>query len=517
MSKTESTAVNALIDLVGKKPLNLGDDSADLMFGAPSAPLTAPPPLPRLPRTTLRGAGDIAPLPRAASGTQSNVPPVRMMAGQPRMSTIPPLPNRAGRALPPPRPSSQQRAAEGTPAPELFSGTGATLPPLPPRVVPVLPAPPIVAVAPPPAPVLPAVIDQTNGDSWFESTREANKIEIEAADETWSVSSGTMAVPRQTLGSMLGKLALPGALLAVGAVMLGGYFAFSGEGGKHHATPALAAAAPARAPAPTPAPAAVAAVAPTAPAPAETAPAAAVAPAAAPLETTPAPVAAVAAPAAPAAPAPAVAAIAAPAGAHLISVRFDSQPTGATVMLVDGGKTSFLGTAPVDASVDTSRAYDVVFTLDGHPTQVQHLDANATQHVTAMLAGHAPAPAVAAIAPAPTPAPAPAAPLAPPVPVHHHHVASAAPLTPAPAPAPAAPVTAKAATGKGTLMVSSKPPCDIVIDGHPTGLTTPQRAIPLSAGAHKVTLVNTSENLTKTVSVTIDPSTPTKVIQNFLK
>src|SRR5262249_22705024 len=51
----------------------------------------------------------------------------------------------------------------------------------------------------------------------------------------------------------------------------------------------------------------------------------------------------------------------------LADLRIDSRPQGATVMLVDNGKTSFLGTTPVAASLDPSRAYDVIFTLEGHP------------------------------------------------------------------------------------------------------------------------------------------------------
>ena len=66
-------------------------------------------------------------------------------------------------------------------------------------------------------------------------------------------------------------------------------------------------------------------------------------------------------------------------------------------------------------------------------------------------------------------------------------------------------------------MVSSKPPCQIMVDGRSTGLTTPQRAISLSPGTHKITLVNAMENIQKTVSVTIDPAQPTKLIQNLLK
>lgn len=71
--------------------------------------------------------------------------------------------------------------------------------------------------------------------------------------------------------------------------------------------------------------------------------------------------------------------------------------------------------------------------------------------------------------------------------------------------------------GEGTLMISSKPPCEILIDGKPTGLTTPQRAITLPAGAHKVTLVNTAEGIKKTVSVQITADKPTKVIQDLMK
>lgn len=542
MAKTESTAVNALIDLANKKPIDFGDDSADLMFRSPAA-LVAPSAQARPPRMTgpipaLRGAGEVAPLPRAAHGTQTDMAPaIRMVTAPPaRMTTIPPLataapspsrpsgtmppiPTRTTRpSLPPPRVTAQ-RAAEGTPAPELFSRTGAP-PPLPSTRMPVAapfesapPAPPVVARAPQAHPVAPVpAVDQTNNDTWFEATRDAHKVdvdvdvEIDAVDQTWS---GTLPVPRQTLGGALRRYALPGTLLVLGAIGVGGYFALAG---RHTIAPVpttapaprLAVASVVPVVAPTPAPVAVAAAAPVAPT--ETAPV--VAPVT-PVAAAPAP--AVVAPPVATAPTPG------PTVAHLVSVRFDSQPAGATVMLVDGGKTSFLGTAPVDASVDSSRAYDVVFTLEGHPTTVQHLDAAATQHVTALLSGSAPAAPQVAVAVAHAPTPAPVAP----APVHHH--AAPAPLVPAPT-APEAPTKARApakaapaAAGTGVLMVSSKPPCDIVIDGRPTGLTTPQRAIALPAGSHRVTLVNASENLTKTVNVTITADQPTKLIQNLLK
>jgi len=64
-------------------------------------------------------------------------------------------------------------------------------------------------------------------------------------------------------------------------------------------------------------------------------------------------------------------------------------------------------------------------------------------------------------------------------------------------------------------MISSKPPCEIYVDGAPTGLTTPQRSIKLPTGRHKVTLVNKSANIKKTIPITISDR-PTKVIKDFM-
>ena len=66
-------------------------------------------------------------------------------------------------------------------------------------------------------------------------------------------------------------------------------------------------------------------------------------------------------------------------------------------------------------------------------------------------------------------------------------------------------------------MVSSKPPCQIFVDGHDTGLSTPQRSLPLSAGTHKITLVNKQESVMKTVSVAITADQSTKLIQDLMK
>jgi hypothetical protein len=114
-----------------------------------------------------------------------------------------------------------------------------------------------------------------------------------------------------------------------------------------------------------------------------------------------------------------------------------------------------------------------------------------------------PAPAPVHRAPAaPHPAPAPAAPhAAPPA-----RVAVAAPA-PARAAAPAA--------GTGILMISTKPPCTIIVDGKPTKFTTPQKSLPLPAGHHQLTLVNAQQKVKASVDVTIDAHHPTKVIKDF--
>jgi hypothetical protein len=68
---------------------------------------------------------------------------------------------------------------------------------------------------------------------------------------------------------------------------------------------------------------------------------------------------------------------------------------------------------------------------------------------------------------------------------------------------------------KGTLMISTKPPCEIVIDGVATVLVTPQRAMPLKPGKHKVTLFNDTYNINATVDIVVEPGKTTKLIKDF--
>ena len=129
MAKTESTAVNELIELVATaKPLP-PDPDEDLMFKEPvQAP--APKKTTRMTSTVppIKGAGEVAPLPhtRAASGTHSGFPvvppPVRVSTAPPsRGVTIPPLP-------PPTAPNPNKQTLMGN-GPGLPPSPAATLPP----------------------------------------------------------------------------------------------------------------------------------------------------------------------------------------------------------------------------------------------------------------------------------------------------------------------------------------------------------------------------------------------------
>jgi PEGA domain len=304
---------------------------------------------------------------------------------------------------------------------------------------------------------------------------------------------GTVKMRHSELRIVVGKLVLPMVLLVITGIVIGGYVVFSGDGKPPEApreasretsidraaaapiahpapiAPVTPAAAPVPDPASDPAPAAHTAPAAAAPVVAE--------PAAAPPEVDP------------------TSAAPDPRTATLVDVRIDSTPSGAAVTLVDRGKSQYVGNTPVNATVDASLEYDLVFAYPNKPTQVEHLDARTTRHVAVTLG-----PRAGVARPAVTPphlekvgtTPGPAAPVTP----------------PAPAVEPA---------GTGTLMISSKPPCEILVDGKPTGLTTPQTAITLPAGTHKITLVNSDKAINRTVSVQITANTTEKVIEDLMK
>src|SRR5829696_996200 len=96
MAKTESTAINQLIEIVQtQKPLP-ADPSEDLMFRKPDRKKLSAPRL----TSTVSGVGEIEPLPRARSpiGTQQGLPTVKGVPPNVRVRTAPP---RAAATIPP--------------------------------------------------------------------------------------------------------------------------------------------------------------------------------------------------------------------------------------------------------------------------------------------------------------------------------------------------------------------------------------------------------------------------------
>ena len=205
------------------------------------------------------------------------------------------------------------------------------------------------------------------------------------------------------------------------------------------------------------------------------------------------------------------------------SLPITSWPTGAIVTLVDNGAPGVLGPTPVIASLDPSHSYDVMLAVAGHPAKLHHIDLAAMHELAVDFDADPPLEKLTAHDP-PVTATFAARPPAPPAPAprpQHHSMPHAAIVTPAFAATSAAPkptqVALAAGARKGVLMISAKPPCEIIIDGRSTHLVTPQRSLALDAGAHVVTLVNVSFGIKKMISVRVDAVTPTKVIQDFTK
>ena len=476
MAKTESTAVNNLIALAqsnerASKPIVHPDD--DLFAKPPTerqlkGPAGVPPRVPtsaaapsrmtgNLP--TMKSAGPVLPLPRtrAAGGTSQLTLPEHQLrpstASRPSGAPLPPLPHRPT----PPVLTATARISKPvftTRLPDIELGHASDAAPASPR--------------------RPDMLDMTGdvvrAESWFESSLAVEKFD----EETYVGTSPLVKHDRahDSLG-LVKKLIIPALGFIVIGAAIGGFIAFRGDKQAPAVTPAPIAAA---------APALVATHANTADRPAPEAPSADVRD----VQTTRGVV-------------------------KLVDVRIDSKPAGATVTLVEhtasGDKRSFLGSTPISTSLEPSHQVEIEAELAGHAVLTTHLDPAMAPRASFDFES-APKPLAAA----------------PPV-VHHaaHHAAVPVqasrstpvaslvdPFSSAPTAAPVAPA------GTGTLMLSSKPPCEILVDGKPTGLSTPQRAIELAAGAHKITLLNEAARINKTVMVQINAGQPTKLVRDLI-
>jgi hypothetical protein len=257
-------------------------------------------------------------------------------------------------------------------------------------------------------------------------------------------------------------------------------------------------------------------------------PAATPAPVATPVESAPAPAAPMAVPAAtaqaePATPAPAE------AGVVLHRASFTSEPSGATVTLVMNGKPIVLGTSPVDAQLDPSKSYEVVFTMPGRETVLRSIvfDGSGELAIAAALgeAGSGPvatAEPIAAVDPEPEAAPEPEPKPEPKKVTRSERKKKSARRSKRRSSRRATRTARRSSkarssipSGRGILMINSKPPCDIIVDGKATGKKTPQRSLALSPGKHTIKLVNRSYKIAKSFRVRIKKGEKTRVIKDM--
>jgi serine/threonine protein kinase len=230
-----------------------------------------------------------------------------------------------------------------------------------------------------------------------------------------------------------------------------------------------------------------------------------------------------------------------------ITGTFESTPPGATVSLIIDNKRQAIGPSPAKAPLDPRSSYQVLFEKPGyrsvnHPISFSGaLEERVVVNLEKVADTDPPAPVEA---PPPTPAPhaTPPAPHAAP-PAHASPAPHAAtpperprrvirperPERPAPEkpdsgdPAsPSAPDDSDARSApeprskpQGILVLGSKPPCDIAIDGIATNLHTPQKEIKLAVGKHRVTLTNSEFGINETFTVDIKADAPEKLIKDY--
>ena len=185
---------------------------------------------------------------------------------------------------------------------------------------------------------------------------------------------------------------------------------------------------------------------------------------------------------------------------------FDSTPPGATVSLIVDNKRQPIGPAPARAPLDPRSSYQVLFEKPGY------VSVNRPVAISGALEERVVVNLEKVAAPSPPPPgeprshrtnrPSDSVPVTEP---------TASPERPAAADLPAEP----RAKAQGVLVLGSKPPCEIAIDGASTGLSTPQKEIKLPVGRHRVTLTNTEFGITESFTVDIKADAAEKLIKDY--
>ena len=234
-----------------------------------------------------------------------------------------------------------------------------------------------------------------------------------------------------------------------------------------------------------------------------------------------------------------------------INGNFESTPPGAVVSLIIDGKRESLGTSPAKSPLDPRKSYQVLFEKPGYVSVnrpvlftgaldekiivnlekaggVTVAETGSAANPNAGNAGHVAAP-FPPIVPVQHPVAHPVGPATHPAnPTNGEHISNGG-NTPLPGDKPGSgekPSSGEkpaggetgdkpASSGQGTLLIGSKPPCDIFIDGSSTGLHTPAKDIKLPAGKHKVTLVNNEFGIRETFTVDIKADAVEKAIKDY--
>jgi hypothetical protein len=181
-----------------------------------------------------------------------------------------------------------------------------------------------------------------------------------------------------------------------------------------------------------------------------------------------------------------------------ISGTFESSPPGATVSLIIDGKRQTLGPSPTKAPLDPRSSNQVLFEKPGYVSVNRPIQFSGSLDERIIVSLEKTSPDAAAAKPAP-------APVAEPRP----------PRRVKPPDKPVEPPAAPASADLGVLVLGSKPPCEILVDGSSTGLRTPQKEIKLPVGRHRITLVNTEFSIRETFTVDIKPDAPEKMIKDY--
>ena len=202
---------------------------------------------------------------------------------------------------------------------------------------------------------------------------------------------------------------------------------------------------------------------------------------------------------------------------------FESNPPGATVSLIVNGKREPIGPSPATYKLDPNHSYQVLFEKPGY------VSVNRPVAITGVAEERLVVNLEKASAPIPTPPPDVAVRTPPDIAPKPERPKPERPKPDKPdkpepriVEKPDKPVVEKPIVekpegprGMGVLTLGSKPPCEIYIDGSATGLHTPQREIKLSAGKHRITLINNEYGIKESFTVDIKPDAPAKMIKDY--